>query len=264
MAWYFDRLGEPAHATALRRLAADLRERFQREWWLENEGSFAIALDREKRLVPSVSSNPGHCLWAGLVDEEYAERLAKRLTADDMLSGWGIRTLSSREPTFNPMSYHNGSVWPHDNSLILAGFKRYGIDDLAVTVADEIVDAAMRFPSYRLPELYCGFARDRRYFSMPAAYPVSCSPQAWAAGSIFLLVQSILGLRADADRGRLFLRPTLLGRLHHLELRDLRVGEHRVDLDVAFDGSRTRVDAGRSGPIEVIVEESVSRVTSLS
>jgi len=254
MAEYFDKLGEPSRAEALRGQASDLRRRFIREWWLDSEQCFAMAFDGQKNPIPSVSSNPGHCLWSGLLDEEYADRQASRLMADDMLCGWGIRSLSSLEPTFNPMSYHNGSVWPHDNSIIIAGLKRYGMDERAMRVADELVDAAVRFPQYRLPELYCGFARDRRYFSMPAQYPVSCSPQAWAAGSIFLLVQTILGLQADADAGTLSLRPTLLGRINQATIRSLRVGEHRVNLEVVQEGRDTRVEVTNSTPIQVLVD----------
>jgi glycogen debranching enzyme len=251
---YFDKLGGGERAAALRRQAAELRERFVRDWWIEEDGCFAIAMDPAKRLVRAVSSNPGHCLWAGLLDDEHARRLGRRLLADDMLCGWGIRTLSSDEPSFNPMSYHNGSVWPHDNSLIASGLKRYGMDDLAMRVADEVIDAAVRFPSYRLPELYCGFQRDRRYFSMPARYPVSCSPQAWAAGSVFLIVQSMLGMRADADAGRLTLRPSLLGRIQRLTVRNLLIGGHRVDLECIQEPDGPRVEVERSDPIDVVVE----------
>jgi glycogen debranching enzyme len=254
MAEYFRKLGDDTRATRLHQRALELRERFQREWWIEEEGCFALALDRDKRPVRAVSSNPGHCLWSGLFDDEMAHRLGKRLMADDMQSGWGIRTLSSKEPMFNPMSYHNGSVWPHDNSLIVAGLKRYGMDDRAMRVADEVIDAAVRFPLYRLPELYCGFARDRRYFSMPAQYPVSCSPQAWAAGSIFLMVQAMLGLRPDADGNRLNLRPTLLGRINEITIENLRVGSHRVDLEIRQDGAVPRVTVLRGGPIEVVID----------
>ena len=257
MAWYFEKLDDPAAAARLRREAAELRDRFTRDWWDPAERSFAMALDRDKQRVSSVSSNPGHGLWCEFYDEETATRVAERLMAEDMRCGWGIRTLSGHEPTFNPMSYHNGSVWPHDNSLIIAGMKRYGMDTWARQVVDEVLDAAVRFPLYRLPELYCGFARDRRYFSMPAQYPVSCSPQAWAAGSIFLMVQALLGLRADADTNRLYLRPTLVKRINQLSLRNLRVGNHRVDLDVTRDREWARVEVLESGPIEVVVESPV-------
>src|SRR5205823_5745700 len=145
----------------------------------------------------------------GLIDGQDGRLVARRLLQDDLDSGWGIRTLGTREPMFNPMSYHNGSVWPHDNSLIAAGFKRLGLDVEAARLIGEVLEAAMRFPGSRLPELYCGFGRDRRYFSIPAQYPVSCSPQAWAAGTVFMMLQTLLGLRVDAAHLRLQLRPRL-------------------------------------------------------
>jgi glycogen debranching enzyme len=254
MADYFEKLGELGRAVEVRRQAAELRARFARDWWLENEDCFAMALDADKAPVMTVSSNPGHCLWSGLLEEEQARQLGQRLMAEDMLCGWGIRTLSTREATFNPMSYHNGSVWPHDNSLIIAGLKGYGMDDLAMHVADEFLDAAVRFPLFRLPELYCGFTRDRRYRSMPARYPVSCSPQAWAAGSVFLIVQAMLGLQPDADAGVLTVRPTLLGRISRLSVRNLRLGGHAVDLDCFDDEGGPRVEIERSDPVDVVVE----------
>jgi glycogen debranching enzyme len=253
----YDLLGEPERAADASARAADLRERFGRDWWLQEEQCLALALDREKRRVPSVASNAGHCLWTGLLDDAMARKVAERLMRDDMLCGWGIRTLSSAESTFNPMSYHNGSVWPHDNSLIVAGLKRYGMDGRAAAVAQEVLEAAVRFPAYRLPELYCGFARDRRYFSMPAQYPVSCSPQAWAAGSVFLMIQSLLGLRADARADRLWIRPRLVRGVNRVELRRLRVGRHVVDIDVVRDGDLARVDVVRSGGLGIVVESSV-------
>jgi len=255
----FGHFGDAGRAERLRARASDLQQRFARDWWLPDEGTFALALDRNKDVVPSVASNVGHCLWTGLIEADKARTVASRLMRDDMLCGWGIRTLSSAEATFNPMSYHNGSVWPHDNSLIVAGLKRYGLDAEAAAVTREVLDAAIRFPGSRLPELYCGFARDRRYFSMPAQYPVSCSPQAWAAGSAFLMLQSMLGLRADADGGRLLLRPRLIHGLNRVELRRLRVGQHKVDLDIVRDGDHTRVDVINSGDLGVVVEPPVGR-----
>ena len=251
---YFEHVGDGERAGLLRARALDLRARFLDQWWLPHERYFALALDREKQRVPSVSSNVGHCLWAGLLDDATAAIVAERLMRDDMLCGWGIRTVSSMETTFNPMSYHNGSVWPHDNSLIVAGLKRYGLDAEASMVAQEVLEAAIRFPSYRLPELYCGFARDRRYFSMPAQYPVSCSPQAWAAGSVFLMLQSLLGLRADATAERVWLRPRLVHNVHRVEVRRLRVGRHLLDLDVIRDGDQVRVDVLNSGGLGIVVE----------
>jgi glycogen debranching enzyme len=182
------------------------------------------------------------------------------LMSADMLSGWGVRTMSSREPNFNPMSYHNGSVWPHDNSLIMAGLKRYGYDQEANRVFGEVYEAGLRFPDYRLPELYCGFDRDRRYRSMPAQYPVSCSPQSWAAGAIFLMIQQSLGLRPDADRSTLYVRPMLPFWLNRLSLFRVRVGDAAVDLVLTRGQDGVKLDVRNGGNLRV-VEEQISQDT---
>jgi glycogen debranching enzyme len=258
----YDAWGEPERAARLRKLALNLRAQFQRTWWSELDQFFAMALDAEKEAVLTVSSNVGHCLWTGLLDDGPARTVGTRLIREDMLCGWGVRTLSSHEPSFNPMSYHNGSVWPHDNSMIVAGLKRYRMDGHALRVSEELLDAAVRFPLYRLPELYCGFARDRRYYSMPAQYPVSCSPQAWAAGSVFLVFQALLGLRPDASGDRITLRPTLPRAVNQLRVKNLRVGEHRVDLEVLRDNGTTRVEVTRAAPVAVVVEAPVAEPTN--
>ncbi|MCC6176561.1 MAG: amylo-alpha-1,6-glucosidase [Chloroflexi bacterium] len=257
MADYFAWLGDPARAVGLRSQAADLRARFLHDWWVQSERFFGMALDREKRLVETVTSNIGHCLWTGLLDDAAGRVVGARLIGEDMLCGWGVRTLSSLASSFNPMSYHNGSVWPHDNSIVIAGLKRFRMDAEALRVADEVLDAAIRFPLYRLPELYCGFARDRRYFSMPAQYPVSCSPQSWAAGSVFLLLQSLLGLRVDVDAERVLLRPTLPNGVNRVTVENMRVGSQQIAFEVFRDGVATRVDVTRAAPLGVVVEPPV-------
>ncbi|MGE3913522.1 MAG: amylo-alpha-1,6-glucosidase, partial [Chloroflexota bacterium] len=249
-----DLYGEPEQAATWRQRAGDLRQRFQAEWWSEQDQFFAMGLDSEKRPIQSVSSNVGHCLWTNMLEDGLAWAVGDRLVREDMLCGWGIRTLSSLEETFNPMSYHNGSVWPHDNSIIVAGLKQYGMDERALQVAEQLFDGAVRFPLYRLPELYCGFARDRRYYSMPAQYPVSCSPQAWAAGSIYLIVQSLLGLRVDAQAERILLRPTLPRGVNLMRVRNLRIGKHRIDLEIRREDGMEKVDVTRAAPIAVVVE----------
>lgn len=250
----YDLWDEPGPANRYRTLATSLRRSFQRVWWSEIDQFFAMALDSEKQPVANVSSNVGHCLWTGLLDEAPARAVGTRLVREDMLCGWGIRTLSSLEPSFNPMSYHNGSVWPHDNSILVAGLKRYRMDERALHVAEELLDAAVRFPHYRLPELYCGFARDRRYYSMPAQYPVSCSPQAWAAGSVFLILQALLGLEPDARADRLVLRPSLPRAINQLRVSQMRIGQHRIDFEVRRENGSIRVDVTRAAPVAVVVE----------
>src|SRR5207245_55681 len=158
---------------------------------------YALALDREKLQVKSVTSNPGHCLWSGICNPEHAAASAHRLLQPDMFSGWGIRTLSTRSPNYNPMSYHNGSVWPHDTAIIALGLRRSGYASEAIQLVRALIEAGFRFSDARLPELFCGFERDRRFNSSPAAYVVSCSPQAWSACCVFMLLECILDIRPD-------------------------------------------------------------------
>jgi glycogen debranching enzyme len=214
-----------------------------------------MALGPHKEMIHAISSNPGHNIWSGIIPEELRNVIVRRLMSEDLRCGWGIRTLSSQDSNFNPMSYHNGSVWPHDNSLIIAGLKRAHFDYEAAILAGELIDAAVRFPSYRLPEVYCGFARDRRYFSMPAQYPVSCSPQAWAAASIFLIIQSVIGLEVDAPRGTLRLRPCLPAGVTAVELRHLRVAGQSLDIEVHQTDEQVDVNVSPQSALEVIVDD---------
>ncbi|HEY8198251.1 MAG TPA: glycogen debranching N-terminal domain-containing protein [Candidatus Limnocylindrales bacterium] len=188
-------LGDDDLADRLAEEAESLRERFEAAFWLESESCYAQALDARKEPVAAVTSNAGHALWAGIASPTRAARLVERLMRADMSTGWGIRTLSTTYPTYSPMSYHNGSVWPHDNALIVAGMTAYGHREAAMAIVSAQLEAGRYLPDHRLPELFCGFARDRRYASRPTEYLVSCSPQAWSAAAPFLLLQSALGLR---------------------------------------------------------------------
>jgi glycogen debranching enzyme len=229
-----------------------LRERINADFWLEKENTYALALDRDKQPCAVVTSNPGHLLFCGVPDDERAHRLAGRLLQSDLFSGWGIRTVASGQPRYNPMSYHNGSVWPHDNSLIAAGLRRYGHVDGVLQVLSALVEACLRFEDGRLPELFCGFGRRREVAPVP--YPVACRPQAWAAGSIFLLLEAALGLEAYAlPRRVVFRQPQLPSWLPWLEIRNLRVGDARLDLNVLrgrFGGSIEILR--KEGEIEVV------------
>lgn len=247
-------LGDSRLAAELREEAELLKQRFEECFWIEDEQYFAQALDGEGRPVPVVASNAGHCLWSGIVPEGKQDVLVGRLMSPELLSGWGIRTLSRAEPGFNPMSYHNGSVWPHDNSLIMTGLKRHGYDAEAGRVFTEVYQAALRFPGYRLPELYCGFDRDRHYQAMPAQYPVSCSPQAWSAGALFLMLQEALGLRPDAASSTLHVRPVLPPWLNRVALRRLKVGEHDLSLEFLRRGDHVEIDLSMAGNVRVIVD----------
>jgi glycogen debranching enzyme len=224
--------GETTWAEQLRQEAARLKQAFNEKFWMPEENYFAQALDKDKRQVPTIGSNPGHCLWCGIVDEEKAEAVVRRMMQEDMSSGWGIRTVSTKEPSFNPMSYHNGSVWPHDNSIIAAGMKRYGYSDEANTVISQVFAASQRFRYYRLPELFCGFQQDNRYYSSPSEYPVSCSPQAWTAGAAIFFLQIMLGLTVDARARRVTLQPKLPAWLAELKLEGILVGDQKVTIRV--------------------------------
>ena len=231
-------LGDTDTELRLRGEAQHLREAFNEAFWNPQEGTFALALDGRKRQVASVTSNPGHCLYCGIVEPDKAAAVAERLMADDMFCGWGVRTLSSSCPAYNPMSYHNGSVWPHDNAIIAAGLKRYGHDGAVRRIADALFDVATSARDFRLPELYCGFARSER----PAvvAYPVACIPQAWAAAVPFLLLQTVLGISPDAPGRALRIeRPLLPDWLERVRLEALRVGDASVTLDFKRDGRIT-------------------------
>jgi glycogen debranching enzyme len=221
--------GDEALASRLDADAETLRERFEAAFWVEDQRYYAMALDGEKRPADAIGSNAGQCLWTGIVGAERARDVVDHLLRPGMFSGWGIRTYAMGQPGFNPIGYHTGTVWPHDTSLIAAGFKRYGFHDASNRLAGQMLEAAQRFPDYRLPELFCGF--DRTEATTPVPYPVACSPQAWAAGASFLFLETMLGLRAHADRRELELaNPHLPDWLGKVTLTDLQVGEASVDL----------------------------------
>jgi glycogen debranching enzyme len=238
--------GETERAATLRAEAASLAERFERDFWMENEGCYAQALDGNKKQVPAVTSNAGHALWAGIARPDRARRVVERLMAPDMFSGWGVRTLSSTYTTYNPMSYHNGSVWPHDNSLIAQGFVRYGFREEANAIVEALIEAGKRFPNARLPELFCGFQRDLRFSSRPADYLVSCIPQAWSAGMVFLCLRSLLGLEPDLERRRVIVDPALPVWLDRIEVQHLRAYDSLISFRVRRSGRSVTVTGGGS------------------
>ncbi|HLJ67951.1 MAG TPA: amylo-alpha-1,6-glucosidase [Chloroflexota bacterium] len=244
--------GDAATAERLERQAAELKARFNRDFWMEDEEFFALALDRDKQQVRSVTSNPGHCLWSGVCDNDKAIAVARRLLAPDMFSGWGVRTLSARSPNFNPMSYHNGSVWPHDNAIIAMGLRAIGEVGGAARLTEALIEAGSRFSDSRLPELFCGFPRDQRFNSSPTAYVVSCSPQAWAAGCIFMVIQAMLDLRPALAEGRMHVEPMLPPFFGRIELHRMRVGKRRIDL---------RIESRSGGPVVEIVGDELDRLT---
>jgi glycogen debranching enzyme len=238
MADIYEAFGRADRAVLLRRKAADLQARFEERFWCEEIGSYCFGLDPNKRPIATVASNAGHCLWSGIASREHAVRVAERLMRPDMWSGWGIRTLSSDNPAYNPFSYQRGSVWPHDNGIIALGFRRYGLFAEAARVFRDISEAASYFVSYRLPELYAGTERSARAF--PVQYAQANVPQAWAAGSVAHLLQAVLGLEGDAPHGRLTVAPVLPKWLPDVTLRGVAVGRASVDLRFFRDGETSR------------------------
>lgn len=230
--------GETRKAEKLKKDAAELARRFDHAFWMPQRGFYAMALDREKKQLQVISSNPGHLLFARMLPQERARAITQRFMQPDMFSGWGLRTISRDERVFNPLSYHRGSIWPHDNSIAAHGMALYEFRDAALTVFTGLAQAALNFRDYRLPELFCGI--QRREQDEPVQYPVSCSPQSWASGAIFLLLTSVLGIRPSAPRKELtIVNPSLPDWLDYLNIRNLHIGGSRVGLDFTRRGSRT-------------------------
>jgi glycogen debranching enzyme len=254
MAELYMRSGDHDTAARLRREAEDLKMRFNRDFWLPDQGFYAIALQKDNRPAAVISSNPGQALWAGIIDKSKAGPLVQRLMAEDMYNGWGIRTLSTKEKRANPVGYHLGTVWPHDNSIIAAGLRAYGFDQQAVQVMDGILEAARHFEHYRLPEVFAGFSR--KQFTIPVRYPVACHPQAWAAGSVPFMLTSLLGLAPDAFNGELRVTRAVLPRtVTQLELRKLKIGKGSADLRFTrSESGAVRVEVLKQTGVTVNVE----------
>ena len=250
MAEIYDAFGDPPRAAALRAKAAALFQRFNELFWNEAEGFYAYGLDGEKQPILSVASNPGQLLWSGIVPPDRAARVVARLMQPDMWSGWGIRTLSAKHPCYNPYSYQNGSVWPHDNGLIAQGFKRYGFAAEANAVAKDVMGAAGFFALNQLPELYAGIQRDSSNF--PVQYLGANVPQAWAAGSVFSMVQAMIGFQPDAPNQRLLLDPSLPDWVPDLTLRELRIGQQSFDIRFTRDGAQTAFEVLKGDPANVL------------
>jgi len=251
----YEALGRADEAAGLRAQAGTLRARFNERFWIESEQYFAEALDGEKRQVATVTSNPAHGLYCDIVDPDRAQLLARRLLAPDMFSGWGIRTMSKSSVAYNPMSYHNGSIWPHDNAFIGAGLKRHGHAKATNRLATALFDMAVTVDDMRLPELFCGFTR--RSPNRPVAYPVACSPQAWASGAAFLLLQAMLGISARAPENTLLVnKPNLPPWLNTVELHNLRVGRSAISMVFRRQGETTGFSLlEKEGNVRVLMEE---------
>jgi glycogen debranching enzyme len=238
MAQLLRHFGDTDYADRLRKSSAELAKKIEKSFWLPTESFYAMGLDNQKRPLEVISSNAGHLLFTRAISRERARMVVQRFMRDDMESGWGWRTLAASEKVFNPLSYHRGSVWPHDNSLVAHGMALYGFRDEVQTIFSSLYHAALNFRDYRLPELFCGVQRNE--YDEPVHYPVSCSPQAWASGAFFLLLTSVLGIRPSAARKELnIVNPVLPDWLDFLRIRNLRIGNSRVALDFSRQGQRS-------------------------
>lgn len=209
--------------------ASALKKQFNEQFWMPERGYYAVALDGKKQQVDACASNMGHCLWLGLIDEDKAAKVAERLMSPEMFSGWGVRTLASDMGAYNPASYHNGSVWPHDNAIIAAGLLRYGFVAEAQRISTALLEAA-EYSGGRLPELFCGFSREQ--FTEPVAYPTACSPQAWAATTPILLVTSLMRYDAHVSRGGFWLDPVLPESYGDLHITNAPMAGGRITIDI--------------------------------
>ena len=248
-------LGLHDQAVFPRKRAERLREDFNRAFWCEEISSFALALDGQKRPCCVRASNAGHCLISGIATTDHARLVSQTLMAPRSFSGWGIRTVAEDEARYNPMAYHNGSVWPHDNALIAHGFGLYGFTKEALAIFQGMFAAAMYFDLHRMPELFCGFPQDPG--DGPILYPVACSPQSWSAASVFLFLQAALGLQIDGVRGRISLvRPALPPFLNDIEITNLRVGASIVDLHLTRHGDDVSAKVlRREGDLEILISQ---------
>ncbi|HEY6467896.1 MAG TPA: amylo-alpha-1,6-glucosidase [Candidatus Acidoferrales bacterium] len=246
--------GAEGFAERLNQQAHELQAKFNHDFWDEELGTFVLALDGLKRKCSVKSSNPGHCLFSGIASQERAARVAESLLGDELFSGWGVRTLGSGEVRYNPMSYHNGSVWPHDNAIAAYGLARYGFYDQAARIFSTMLDVSEFMDLHRLPELFCGFHR-RAHSEGPTLYPVACSPQSWAAGAIYLLVEACLGIRFDLSNRSIQLRgKSLPDFLRGLTIPNLIVRDSLCDIEIEQDAAGLRGTVTRqTGRIAVIL-----------
>ena len=246
--------GDPERQRSLESEAAELQHRFEEAFWCDEISTYALALDGHKKPCRVRTSNPGHCLFTGIASPERANLVAHTLVSYDFFGGWGIRTVGCHESRYNPLSYHNGSVWPHDNGIIAAGMARYGHREFAGRVLMSLLDLSAAVELQRLPELICGV--NRREGQGPTLYPVACSPQAWAAGAVFMLLQACLGVTIDAKSRRIvFDRPYLPQGIPQLSVRDLRIDGNRISLFMERDTGPVRIQVvEKHGEVAVVVK----------
>lgn len=247
-------LGDHAQAAALREQAVTLKERFDKAFWCEDLSFYALALDGAKSPCRVRSSNAGHCLYSGIAATERAGAVAAQLLSEEFYSGWGVRTIASCEKRYNPMSYHNGSIWPHDTALVAYGLARYGFTRDAMTILEGIFEASLSMDLQRLPELFCGF--QRHDCSSPILYPVACAPQSWAAASVYLLLQGCMGLSIDAGKKQIRLAlPALPAFLDQVTINNLKIGaDCTADIVLKRHGQDVAVSVARKeGEAEIVI-----------
>lgn len=245
--------GEVEWASQLEQQAKALKERFNRDFWCEELSTFALALDGDNRPCKVKSSNAGHLLYSGIIDQEHAGRVVETLMAETSFSGWGIRTLDKTEVCYNPMSYHNGSIWPHDNAITMMGLAKYGFRDKAIQIMTGLFDASIELDLHRLPELFCGF--ERLPGQGPTLYPVACSPQAWASGAVFQMLQACLGISFSADKPQIHFRfPLLPEYIERLQITNMRFPGGTIDLAFHIHPNDVGINVLRKdGDIEVAI-----------
>ncbi|HYK73285.1 MAG TPA: amylo-alpha-1,6-glucosidase [Pseudoneobacillus sp.] len=225
----FESIGVTDRAATLRQQAGQLKKKFDQEFWMDDVNFFAIALDENKQQVGTITSNPGHVLFSEMLSEDRVDAVVTMLVSPKMFSGYGIRTMGADEAGYNPMSYHDGSIWPHDNSMVLLGMSRLGKNEEANIVMEGLIDASSHFEYERLPELFCGYEKS---IGKAVKYPVACSPQAWAAGTPLVFIQSILGLFPNSLKKQIFLSPKLLNSMNELQVNHIAIGNGQLSLRV--------------------------------
>lgn len=232
IAKFYEQVGNSEKSEQLNNQANQLKEAFEKAFWMEDHHFYAIALDKDKKQVGTLTSNPGHLLLSGILESDKVKAVTDQLTSPKMFSGYGIRTMGEGEAGYNPMSYHDGSIWPHDNSLIFLGMSRNGQLKEAAMVIEGLIEASKGFEYDRLPELFCGYGKELDY---PVPYPVACSPQAWAAGSPFLMVQALLGLKVDHLQKKVYIQPHFIEGMTVLSLEKAAIGDGRITIQVSLN-----------------------------
>ncbi|WP_226672544.1 amylo-alpha-1,6-glucosidase [Rossellomorea aquimaris] len=252
LAAIYETLGDHEMASGLNAEAKNLQERFEQEFWMDDLEFYAIALDQKKEKVGTITSNPGHVLYSEMMADERAQKVSQTLTSDSMFSGYGIRTMGKGEAGYNPMSYHDGSIWPHDNSMTLLGLSKLGFTTEAKKVMSGLIDASQHFEYDRLPELFCGYEST---IGKAVKYPVACSPQAWAAGTPLVIVQALLGLFPDSLRREIHVNPTLLDEMNTLTVQNIAIGEGVLSLSLVRKGNNVEMTILENSTGHDIVKE---------